>query len=658
MASTDSIPIPRKNVAFRAIFDLRLNTGALNSGAAGLDSECSKDQGTMTDCTNEATEIATSSGHYYLDLTSTEMNVDSVCVQIKSSTTNAVTRTLLIYPQESGDIKVDVQSLLGTAWLTPGTAGTPDVNVKLWNALATVALPLVPTTAGRTLDVSTGGEAGVDWANVGSPTTTLALSATTIAPTQKCDIDTIKTNPVVNIGTVTFPTNSTLASTGNITGGTITTVTNLTNAPTAGDLTATMKSSVTIAATASTPTINATQAFSNTGTWTGNIVGTLSTLTTYTGNTPQTGDAYAVVNSGTFGNAAIKGYVDDIGVAGAGLTAIQLPSNGLANVTAWTVALTGNVTGNLSGSVGSVTGAVGSVTGAVGSVTGAVGSVTGAVGSVTGNVGGSVASVTAVVSADVTKWKGTTAATVDTAGYPVVTIKDGTGSGELNTSGGKISGIAGIIDTFDSLNDALSSFHGSGSWEDAGGGGGGGAGSGAYAITVTVNDGATVLQNVNVRVTEGINTFTNLTDASGHADFSLDAATYVLTLTKSGYTYTPTSKTVTGNHTGTLNATHSMTLFTAPTASGTQTVAWIYTYDGNGALKAGVVISFRVLNPPGTASYNTGVITGTSDAGGLLTVNLPQNAACEASRGDGAWVTFTTDSDSSTALPEILGTDY
>lgn len=59
-------------------------------------------------------------------------------------------------------------------------------------------------------------------------------------------------------------------------------------------------------------------------------------------------------------------------------TNIQLPSNGLANVTAWTVALTGNITGNLSGSVGSVTGAVGSVTGNVGgNVTGSVGSVTG-----------------------------------------------------------------------------------------------------------------------------------------------------------------------------------------------------------------------------------------------------------------------------------------
>lgn len=42
------------------------------------------------------------------------------------------------------------------------------------------------------------------------------------------DVDTIKTNPVVNGGTFTFPTNATGASTTNITAGTITTATNLT----------------------------------------------------------------------------------------------------------------------------------------------------------------------------------------------------------------------------------------------------------------------------------------------------------------------------------------------------------------------------------------------------------------------------------------------
>lgn len=51
----------------------------------------------------------------------------------------------------------------------------------------------------------------------------------------------------------------------------------------------------------------------------------------------------------------IEAQTDDIGVAGAGLTAINLPNQ--------TMDIVGNITGNLSGSVGSVTGAVGSVTG-------------------------------------------------------------------------------------------------------------------------------------------------------------------------------------------------------------------------------------------------------------------------------------------------------
>src|SRR5574343_226106 len=76
--------------------------------------------------------------------------------------------------------------------------------------------------------------------------------------------------------------------------------------------------------------------------------------------------------------------------------------------------ITGNITGNWSGAVGSVTGAVGAATGAVGSVTGAVGSVTGNVG---GNVAGSVASVTATVNADVKKVNGVTI-TGDGSGTP------------------------------------------------------------------------------------------------------------------------------------------------------------------------------------------------------------------------------------------------
>ena len=52
---------------------------------------------------------------------------------------------------------------------------------------------VMPTTAGRTLDVSAGGEAGVDWANVGSPTTAVNLSATNIDTDQVVASVTTKT---------------------------------------------------------------------------------------------------------------------------------------------------------------------------------------------------------------------------------------------------------------------------------------------------------------------------------------------------------------------------------------------------------------------------------------------------------------------------------
>lgn len=65
----------------------------------------------------------------------------------------------------------DIQARLPAALVT----GRMDASV---GAYASGQAPLQPTVAGRTLDVTVGGEAGVDWANVGSPTTTLNLSGT------------------------------------------------------------------------------------------------------------------------------------------------------------------------------------------------------------------------------------------------------------------------------------------------------------------------------------------------------------------------------------------------------------------------------------------------------------------------------------------------
>jgi hypothetical protein len=51
-----------------------------------------------------------------------------------------------------------------------------------WDGTAVVPLAsrLAPTVPGRTLDVSATGEAGLDWANVGSPSAAVALANTTI----------------------------------------------------------------------------------------------------------------------------------------------------------------------------------------------------------------------------------------------------------------------------------------------------------------------------------------------------------------------------------------------------------------------------------------------------------------------------------------------
>lgn len=146
MASSDAQPQPLKNSACRVYFPILDADGDLVTGAAGLDSEISKDGGTFADCTNEATEIATSSGMYYLDLTSTEMNADAVCIIVKTSTGGAKTTPIVLYPVEAGDIPVNVTAWNGTAIPGVDTAGYPKVTIKSGTGAGEVSL-----SGGKTL---------------------------------------------------------------------------------------------------------------------------------------------------------------------------------------------------------------------------------------------------------------------------------------------------------------------------------------------------------------------------------------------------------------------------------------------------------------------------------------------------------------------------
>ena len=125
MAAGDASAFGRKGVAYRITFPILDADGDLVTGATGLDSEVSKDGGTFADCTNEATEIATSSGVYYLDLTATEMNADTVAVIVKTTSSGAKTTTLVIYPLEDGDIVANMTQVGGQTASASGTVTFP-----------------------------------------------------------------------------------------------------------------------------------------------------------------------------------------------------------------------------------------------------------------------------------------------------------------------------------------------------------------------------------------------------------------------------------------------------------------------------------------------------------------------------------------------------
>lgn len=158
MAATDGRPVPLKNLAFRLTFYILDADGDLVTAASGLDSLVSIDGGTFAACTNEATEIATSSGVYFLDLTAGEMNGDTIAIITKTSSSGAKTSPTVLYPEEAGDIRVNLTQWSGTAPNTlvsgrvdsrPGamasdviTAATlaADVTTELQSGLATSAL--------------------------------------------------------------------------------------------------------------------------------------------------------------------------------------------------------------------------------------------------------------------------------------------------------------------------------------------------------------------------------------------------------------------------------------------------------------------------------------------------------------------------------------
>lgn len=119
---------------------------------AAADSAISKDQAGFADTTNTVAAVGGSPTRaatgWKITLTATELQAAQVDIQIVDAATKAVEdQFLTIYTYGNASAKfvpdfsvanlaANVTQLLGTAWLTPGTAGTPDVNTKLLGGTA------------------------------------------------------------------------------------------------------------------------------------------------------------------------------------------------------------------------------------------------------------------------------------------------------------------------------------------------------------------------------------------------------------------------------------------------------------------------------------------------------------------------------------------
>lgn len=341
-AAGDGHEFPIYAGRFRITFPLLDADGDTVTGATTPDSEVSIDGGTFADCTNEMSEIATSSGIYRLDLTAAEMTGKTIAVQAKSATSGMKTTVMILNPKrppilESGTAQAGAGSTITLASgasakdgfyagiyvqcsnNTPSNVqgqtrkiisyvgstrvatveaawGTNPSSSTTYDLLVPGDNPSTMIWAGkRVVDPSTDGTPGVDAVRLSNTALTardIGASVLLSAGTGTGQLDftsgVVKANLAQILGTALTETAGLLAagfkqffniasptSTMNTitTVTTATTATNLANAPTSGDLTATMKASVTTAATAATPA-----AASVTGNVGGNVTGSIGSL--------------------------------------------------------------------------------------------------------------------------------------------------------------------------------------------------------------------------------------------------------------------------------------------------------------------------------------------------------------------------------------------
>lgn len=250
ISAQDAHSYPIYNARFRLIVPL-LDADGDPVSPSSPDTELSQDMGTFADATNEATEIATSSGVIYVDLIATELDTKSTVVRVQS--TGAKTTIAVLNPRRlpilrAGTAQAGANS---TVTLDASASAIDDYYVGCYvnitndtpsGALgqARVIVDYVGSTKVATIEGTWGtnpsssstfeilltAESQFRQSNLSAILGT-AVSTPATAGILDVNVKNIDNDAASASGTVTFP-NATIASTTNITGGTVTTATNVT----------------------------------------------------------------------------------------------------------------------------------------------------------------------------------------------------------------------------------------------------------------------------------------------------------------------------------------------------------------------------------------------------------------------------------------------
>ena len=261
---------PKKNTAFTLYFTLYKNDGTVIANPGTYTKKVSIDGAAVADIAASVTECNTTYGQCSVVLAAGEMNGDAVWVQIKDDTSGCIPFTVTIYTAANlmDDIKTDSAAIkVQTDKMAFTVANQIDANtLKVGGTTQTgrdigASVLLSSGTGAGQLDFTS----GVVKSNmVQILASAIAGTAAQISAAFTKFFDKASPTGTINSLPDAVPdaagglpvTGNRLTSIPTI--ATVTTVTNLTNAPTAGDFTAAMKTSLNAATPASVQNIPAT----------------------------------------------------------------------------------------------------------------------------------------------------------------------------------------------------------------------------------------------------------------------------------------------------------------------------------------------------------------------------------------------------------------